>query len=715
LDKKIGFICVAVLVVILICMWMPLSIPKALGETYITVYIRSDGSVEPSNAPISTVDKHYYKLTSDLLGSIVIERSGIVFDGGGHVLAGRVAQGYAEDKGLVIQASNVVITGFKLQGFSKALVIVDTTSVEVNKCTIIGNWMGVYIDRSSKILVHNNTMRDNAPSIYLVNSTYVEASRNIIEGRGAGIIIKNSSSVYIHTNAIHSKARGVVVEHSDMVYIGGNKVVAPNGIGVSVENSLRTYVFNNSLVGEEADSCNIHITDSEKTFIHKNLLQYAPSAVDIEGSSKQIVISYNHIAGKDPHTIPTILLNNSPSNVVIYGNEGEMRIEPHNTHGIIIQNNTNVAIDGDTSSLLTICINIHTTIELKDVYSVYICGNMVDYGRIAVSGSNITIHGNIVKNYRYGGIGGIQVYGDFIKVYENEITNNTYGVSFSGSHFEIYGNNITYNTVGLLISGSSRDVVVYNNIIAFNGGDYDAFCNGPGTGVCIYGPNHHNITFYHNSFINNHPNNEKQVYLTTTGYKWDSGYPSGGNYWSDYTGIDQKKGVKQDEPGSDGIGDTPYQVSIYPEELDRYPLIKSPPYPIKGQLTLSPPPNIVVEPPSIRISTPTPTPTSTTPTKTTYTTTTPLPSSTTSPTTTTSLPSTHTATITTTTTSTPPAHTTTPQTMASPTTTQGISGTATTTITTPQKAFDATMLIAASITLVVIGIAAVFLLRKRMV
>lgn len=78
MDKKICFICVAILVMILMYMWMPLSISKALGETYITVYIRPDGSVEPSNAPITTTDKHYYKLTGNLLGSIVIERSGVV-------------------------------------------------------------------------------------------------------------------------------------------------------------------------------------------------------------------------------------------------------------------------------------------------------------------------------------------------------------------------------------------------------------------------------------------------------------------------------------------------------------------------------------------------------------------------------------------------------------------------------------------------------------
>jgi uncharacterized protein (DUF2141 family) len=52
---------------------------------------------------------------------------------------------------------------------------------------------------------------------------------------------------------------------------------------------------------------------------------------------------------------------------------------------------------------------------------------------------------------------------------------------------------------------------------------------------------------------------------------WDDGYPSGGNYWSDYGGTDDKSGPNQDQPGSDGIGDTPYIIDENSE--DNYPLI----------------------------------------------------------------------------------------------------------------------------------------------
>jgi len=55
-------------------------------------------------------------------------------------------------------------------------------------------------------------------------------------------------------------------------------------------------------------------------------------------------------------------------------------------------------------------------------------------------------------------------------------------------------------------------------------------------------------------------------------HSWDYGYPSGGNYWSLYTGVDNYHGPNQEIIGSDGIGDTPYIIDEYNQ--DNYPLIK---------------------------------------------------------------------------------------------------------------------------------------------
>jgi hypothetical protein len=67
------------------------------------------------------------------------------------------------------------------------------------------------------------------------------------------------------------------------------------------------------------------------------------------------------------------------------------------------------------------------------------------------------------------------------------------------------------------------------------------------------------------------------VWIETPSYanSWDDDYPYGGNYWSDYTGVDVKSGPYQNETGSDGIGDTPHVIGE--DNQDNYPLMK--PYP----------------------------------------------------------------------------------------------------------------------------------------
>jgi len=53
----------------------------------ITIYIRADGSVEPSTAPIRR-DGNTYTFTGDIYGLIVVEKDNIVINGAGYTLQG---------------------------------------------------------------------------------------------------------------------------------------------------------------------------------------------------------------------------------------------------------------------------------------------------------------------------------------------------------------------------------------------------------------------------------------------------------------------------------------------------------------------------------------------------------------------------------------------------------------------------------------------------
>jgi len=75
-----------------------------------------------------------------------------------------------------------------------------------------------------------------------------------------------------------------------------------------------------------------------------------------------------------------------------------------------------------------------------------------------------------------------------------------------------------------------------------------------------------NNSVCHNNFVNN----TCQVYTYESVNVWDNGYPSGGNYWSDYKGVDLCSGHHQNETESDGISDTRYTIDA--NNVDRFPL-----------------------------------------------------------------------------------------------------------------------------------------------
>jgi parallel beta-helix repeat protein len=170
-------------------------------------------------------------------------------------------------------------------------------------------------------------------------------------------------------------------------------------------------------------------------------------------------------------------------------------------------------------------------------------------------------------------------------VSENNITNNGCGISSYCSFYNMFSrNNIINNYAGIGLTCSFNNVILGNNISRYLGYQ-DTW------GIIFFNSSNNVISentiannyvgirlgnssldngIYHNNFIGN----TKQVLLLEVGYAnvWDHGYPSGGNYWSDYTGVDEKSGAEQDQPGSDGIGDTPYFIDAY--NVDRYPLMK---------------------------------------------------------------------------------------------------------------------------------------------
>jgi len=191
--------------------------------------------------------------------------------------------------------------------------------------------------------------------------------------------------------------------------------------------------------------------------------------------------------------------------------------------------------------------------------------------------SNNNIYGNTLTN-NWRGI--VFSYSSNNTIYGNSMTNNTYGIwldnssnnsivgnnitnnywdgirlRMSSNNNTISGNNITKNQYGINLTHSSNNNTISANDITENS-RYGIYLTGTS-----------NNTIYHNNFVNN----AVQVSSYNSTNVWDDGYPSGGNYWSDYTDVDLYSGPNQNETGSDGIWDHPYVIDE--NNRDNYPMV----------------------------------------------------------------------------------------------------------------------------------------------
>jgi nitrous oxidase accessory protein NosD len=152
---------------------------------------------------------------------------------------------------------------------------------------------------------------------------------------------------------------------------------------------------------------------------------------------------------------------------------------------------------------------------------------------------------------------GIQVGWSWYTIIEgNKIHHNRdSGIEIDSCYHSTTERNLFYanENEGITFSYISSRNTIKENILFRNG-------DGIGEGLWWDGFGEHRI--YHNDVIDNQ--NQISGRRNSVNFQyWDNGYPSGGNYWSDYRGEDANH---------DGIGDSPHR--LIGEARDNFPLMK---------------------------------------------------------------------------------------------------------------------------------------------
>jgi len=358
-------------------------------------------------------------------------------------------------------------------------------------------------------------------------------STTIIDGKGMAYVINvTANKVNISEFTIRNANTGLYLWHSGGHNISCNIIANNLWCGIHLRTSTGNIIENNVVTNNRATAW------------------WGGSGIHLEGFSSANRIINNVIS----NNTWGLVLSASDLNIL----RGNKLI--NNTYGLTIEH----WFDND--------IDTSNTINGKPIYYL---SNQKD----------LVIDPATFPHVGYLGI----IKSENITVKNLNLTNNGQGILFAYTNKSIIQNvNLQHNRIGILLFHSSENIIEMNTIsenqiegILIDHSNRNLIrCNSIvsnyyGIGTVSGNKNNH---IYHNNFISNTKQvgyrsfavrDGKPVYAEDV---WDNGYPSGGNYWSDYNGTDLYSGPYQNETGSDGIGDTPYVIDE--NNVDRYPLME---------------------------------------------------------------------------------------------------------------------------------------------
>jgi nitrous oxidase accessory protein len=294
-----------------------------------------------------------------------------------------------------------------------------------------------------------------------------------------------------------------------------------------------------SLIGEDKESTFIQNTDTSDPM--QILIGKRTTAIQINADNVKV--------SNFTITHAQISTNGNGNGIQVTGNSVDGYIEIHGSYNTIEQNRLNspsfIEFNGSYNNITA---NIGGGMQGSGSFNV-IFGNILSWG-FSISITNA--FNNVIAQNNQGWL-------SMHNANANTVGNN----NFQDLQMEnIYDNTFVGNTLSgpglwaIYLTGNASNNIFHDNYIANFTGQFDGYGIELGTtnsGVA-------NNIFYHNAFINNNKNAGHNWALYAGANSWDNG--NVGNYFSDYSGTDAD---------NDGIGDTPYVVSV--NNIDNYPLM----------------------------------------------------------------------------------------------------------------------------------------------
>ncbi len=431
--------------------------------------------------------------------------------------------------------------------------------------TVSGNSMngssyGIYIEYSyGTNVVQNNRMNGTGYGTYIYESNAPTlVLGNFISNSTYGVFSEYAyASVTVNDNKFLNYSRDAVYTYDDggAISADGNRLV-----GASRTSTFGVYIEDN-YAGNVQVNGNFANNTEDAVYIYD---AYGGSATMNDNVATGVLDGlWEYYVYGGPCTANGNLANDTYYGVVTYGcydgatMVGNVANDSH--YGIYAYDNSNSTVIAQN------------TATNSTMYGIYLGDN---YGPLDVTDNQVRFSSNygIYSDYNYGpellagnDLRNAATYGIYDS--SNQAGSTVLGNDVRFSNISLYSsfNNYATDTVALNDFAYSQQVYVDDDRL--NGGFY-------GNNLLAV----HNITFFQNTLGTVYANAFNSSAMWVDGNlvnanaqgTWNASYPTGGNYWTGYHGVDLRSGPGQNLPGSDGIGDTPF---VGGNVTDQYPLM----------------------------------------------------------------------------------------------------------------------------------------------
>jgi parallel beta-helix repeat protein len=428
--------------------------------------------------------------------------------------AGVTVDGESVGQVIFADCDNVIVRNLQIDNTYGAVQLLYTTNSIVESVSISNVSTGMYLEKSERNIIRGNNISLAGMAMHIHGSLDNTIESNEIVGNKRGIYtdLWSDRNTYANNTVSNNDLEGIEIYYESEDNIVRNNTIEHNRAGIVLKYGTRGSIVEGNTISNN-ERAGISLSDSEYNIIEDNELL-----------NDGFYVWGTQLSHFNTHIMPE---NNTVNGKPLY----------------YWKNCSDLSVDGESLGQLILvnCTNV-------DVRNLQLGNSYVGMEFAYSTGINIT--NNYVSNARYG-ISLHRASGNEITL--NRIDTATYGIYALLSSNNITSNNVSHNGIGLDVQYSSLNNItqndLWNNSKAIN--IYDGSSN---------------IVYHNNFYFNENTPSE----FPKSNF-WNSSYPTGGNYWSDYVGVDQLRGPNQDIPGPDGISDTPYIFRT--NSQDNYPLM----------------------------------------------------------------------------------------------------------------------------------------------